>query len=360
LRPLATRLAEALAAANRDVARQWLERLDALVDAERGAIFPGPQLLDHVPDLLQALARSLEQPAGSFEARTSTAATAGALGRLRHGQGASLHQLLREFELLEEILHEWLAGQVERLGPASPAEWLAASARMDETLMTWVRLSADAFAHRYAESLQRERNEVQDLHRTVDHELRTPMGTIANVAGLLEMDADRRSDAGVIQRSLSQMTELLGMLRRDVWRPEAEAAVAVQECDLESLVEDVLSRLADSAASRKVALRMSGRFGRLVVDAGALTDDDEVVLEIRDNGIGIPQESVERIFERGFRAHADADERLGVEGDGLGLYLTKGCVESLGGRMEVESKPGGGSAFRMILPRRPAHEQARR
>lgn len=378
---LAKRVAEAMVASDRQIASRWLERLEALVDEERSSILPGPQLLDHVPELIHALAESVAEPEGTFEMRTSTIAMASGLGRLRQRQGASLHQLLREFELLGEVLQEWLVVQAERLGEGTGAEWLRASARVHQALAAWMRLSADAFAHRYADRLQRERNEVEDLHRTVDHELRTPMGTIANVVGLLELDEQNGDTAGIVRRSLAQMTETLEMLRRDVWRPAEQTNVAVQECDLRSLVEDVLTRLQDSSASRGVELRMSGSFERVVLDIGALdlalvnlvsnaikyagreapfrqvevrggSDDEEVIVEVRDNGIGVPAELQERIFERGFRAHREADPELGVDGDGLGLYLVRGCMESLDGRVELESEVGVGSCFRLRLPRK--------
>jgi signal transduction histidine kinase len=334
-----------------------------------------------VPDLVRALALHVAEPESSPEERTSAAAMAAGLGKLRQRQGASLHQLLREFELLGEVLHHWLASRPALHPGETASAWLEVSRRMHEAFASWMRLSADTFAHHYAETLQRERNEVEVLLRTVDHEVRTPMGTIANVVALLEGDEDGEGTAAIVRRSLEQMTKTLGLLRRDVWRPAAEASVAVQECDLRSLVEDVLGRLRDLSAARGVELRMRGRFDSLGVDVGTLDlalvnlvsnaikyarsdarpriveivgemADEQAILEVRDNGIGIPAEARQEIFERGVRAHRHADRQLGVRGDGLGLYLVQACVESLGGSVEVESEVGVGSCFRLRVPRR--------
>lgn len=74
--------------------------------------------------------------------------------------------------------------------------------------------------------------------------------------------------------------------------------------------------------------------------------DDEVVVEVADNGVGMPPDVRSRIFEPFFTT------RSGEGGTGLGLPISRGIVEAVGGRMEVESVPGLGSLFRVVLPAR--------
>lgn len=73
--------------------------------------------------------------------------------------------------------------------------------------------------------------------------------------------------------------------------------------------------------------------------------DDECVLEVRDNGPGVPAEFHERIFELYARLHGK-----GIPGNGLGLSICRAIVEGHGGRMWVESEPGDGACFLFTMP----------
>jgi signal transduction histidine kinase len=75
-----------------------------------------------------------------------------------------------------------------------------------------------------------------------------------------------------------------------------------------------------------------------------------VTLQVADNGIGISTEDQKRIFERFYRVDRARSRELG--GTGLGLSIVKHTVHALGGSIELDSKPGQGSRFRVILPRR--------
>lgn len=76
----------------------------------------------------------------------------------------------------------------------------------------------------------------------------------------------------------------------------------------------------------------------------------ESVVEVWDNGLEVPEEKRDRLFARGFRAHADTVD--GVEGTGLGRSIVKDAVEALGGRAWTRFPPGGGSCFAFALPSR--------
>lgn len=74
---------------------------------------------------------------------------------------------------------------------------------------------------------------------------------------------------------------------------------------------------------------------------------EEALVEVEDEGIGIPPEEVERIFERFHRAPTSQGR---VEGAGLGLAIARWIAEEHGGRIEVASRPGEGSRFTLRLP----------
>jgi two-component system sensor histidine kinase VicK len=76
---------------------------------------------------------------------------------------------------------------------------------------------------------------------------------------------------------------------------------------------------------------------------------DEVRVSVKDQGMGLPQDELERIFTRFYRVD-DALTRK-TQGTGLGLYLADAIIKAHGGRIWAESKPGEGATFTFVLPR---------
>jgi PAS domain S-box-containing protein len=97
------------------------------------------------------------------------------------------------------------------------------------------------------------------------------------------------------------------------------------------------------------ALKFTPPGGRISVVVGELPK--EVRVEVRDTGVGIPPEHLDRIFDRFYRPPSPGGEQ--VEGAGLGLSICKAIVEEHGGRIWVESQPGRGSTFAFTLPKSP-------
>ncbi|HLI93487.1 MAG TPA: ATP-binding protein, partial [Puia sp.] len=78
-------------------------------------------------------------------------------------------------------------------------------------------------------------------------------------------------------------------------------------------------------------------------------EKDAVRFSVTDTGIGIPAEEQQHLFQRFFRA----SNVLGVSGTGLGLSIVKKYLDLMGGTIHVESKPGAGSTFAIMLPAAP-------
>lgn len=95
--------------------------------------------------------------------------------------------------------------------------------------------------------------------------------------------------------------------------------------------------------------------GQVVVDVQG--DDDHVVVSIQDSGIGIPSEDIPHLFQKFYRV--DNTDTREIGGTGLGLYLCRRLVESMGGRIWVDSEYKKGSTFSIELPRI-SHEEANR
>jgi len=81
---------------------------------------------------------------------------------------------------------------------------------------------------------------------------------------------------------------------------------------------------------------------------GATTGDEQVRLTVKDNGFGIEERHQERIFERFYRVKDDNTRY--ITGTGLGLPIVKGIVDDIGGSIALESEPGKGSTFTVVLP----------
>ncbi len=99
------------------------------------------------------------------------------------------------------------------------------------------------------------------------------------------------------------------------------------------------------------ALKFTPASGQVVIAARPRTDETEqVVVEVRDSGPGIAPEELPFLFAKYHRTAATRQQ----EGTGLGLFIVKTLVEAQGGQVEVESKPGQGTCFRVLLPAAPA------
>ena len=104
------------------------------------------------------------------------------------------------------------------------------------------------------------------------------------------------------------------------------------------------SQVVDNLLSNAVKYTPAG--GRIEVDLSIIHDRVELV--VLDTGIGISRGDSHHVFSRFFRTSRAA--RQSIQGIGLGLSITKAIVESHGGRIEVDSEEGSGSAFRVRLP----------
>lgn len=104
------------------------------------------------------------------------------------------------------------------------------------------------------------------------------------------------------------------------------------------LIEQVLVNLIDNAAKYSPE--------RSPIEIDARQENGEVAVSVRDSGIGIPPEQLPRVFDRFMRA-AGARSTAGM---GLGLSICKGFVEAHGGRIQAQTRPGGGTIVTFTLP----------
>lgn len=165
---------------------------------------------------------------------------------------------------------------------------------------------------------------------------------------LLELS---RSDAQRLVLDLSEF-ELQPLIASEIARLQPEASI--RQVKLMSEVSPTLSVIADKARLRRVlnnflsnAIQYSKpEGGEVSVTAG--NGGNDVWIEIRDNGIGLDVEQQQRIFERFWRADKARGIRTG--GAGLGLAICHEIARAHGGQINVRSRPGHGTTFRLCLP----------
>src|SRR5688500_2502024 len=160
--PFAESLAESLAsrlhAAQSLIARQWLDQLNEILPVDRRDVFPGDQMLDHIPQLIVEIAGYLRAPASeAIAANTAVMAKAAELGLLRYSQRSSVHQLLREYHLLGSLLERFITNAVAEMGThADAVDALHALSRVGQCVRVLQQQTVDTFVGKYSETIASE------------------------------------------------------------------------------------------------------------------------------------------------------------------------------------------------------------
>ncbi|HEX5074181.1 MAG TPA: GAF domain-containing protein [Gemmatimonadaceae bacterium] len=218
---------------------------------------------------------------------------------------------------------------------------------------------------------------------TMSHELRTPLNAISGYAELLKLGLrgpttpEQREDLGRIMRSqrhlLSVINDILNFARLETGHLEyhlANVRAADLLGDLESLIrpqlaakhlqfssepvrDDIIVR-ADAEKVRQVLLNLMANAVKFTAPGGHIRiscecDDARVYLRVADTGIGIPTDRRGAIFEPFVQLHRTLAQPS--EGTGLGLSISRDLARGMGGELTVESEPGIGSTFTLVLER---------
>jgi PAS domain S-box-containing protein len=295
------------------------------------------------------------------------------LPRMREGWAATLrtgHPLELEYRLrrASDGAFRWFLGRTlpEREGDGRVVGWISTATDIDD-------------ARRAVETL-RAASEAKDMFLTMAaHELRTPLQAARGYTHLARLKAGEGLMPGMdralqgVSRSVSRMAKLVENLLDVGKLQQGELHLEPGIVDVEGLLREVaghfqplpdgqhiqveappgLTLSADRERLDQVfthlvenALRYSPEHGPLMLRA--LPEEDGVHVQVKDAGLGIPPDRLERIFERFGRAHG-----VSYGGLGLGLSIAKGIVERHGGRIWAESsgRPGEGSTFHVVLPR---------
>jgi len=395
---LAKAVAERMRSSSEDLTRRWLDRISARVKLDPNRIFPTDALLDHVPLLILGIADYIENPEKVILSEVPVVAKAMELGELRFSQGFDEYEVLKEYEIFGGILFSFLSRVVDSIEePCSRGELLACAHRLYLAVALIQQATLTHYLSLVKERLNEREQRLRGFNRALSHELRNLIGTIAGAAEILELgtfspEQQRRMTSMIIRNSTNMKVTLenlveLSRLDEDVRQSRHIA--------LPNAAAEVARQLRESARAHGVEIRLPADLPTIYVSAAAFelclsnllanaikysdpakdkrwvevrayvtTPDDgaqaETVVEVHDNGLGVPEAKRADLFKRFFRAHEESNRQ--IDGTGLGLSIVRETVTSLGGKAWADFREDGTTFFFTMPNRRleddTAHESA--
>src|SRR6266849_4848881 len=265
-----------------------------------------------------------------------------------------------------------------------PREWTADDARLIDSVAQELRgaiAAAEAFEQQRlaVAELERLNRAKSDFVSIVSHEFRTPLTGIQGFSEMMQSEDltldEMREYAGDINKDAHRLnrmiTEMLDLDKMESGRMELHR----EPVDLNALASESADRVRPNAPRHPVTLRLDPVLGEVSGDRDKLTqvmanllsnavkyspNGGEIVVStrvegnaahvvVRDHGMGIPEASLEAIFERYGRVESLATRH--IQGTGLGLPIVRQIVQLHGGAVWAESSVGEGSVFHVRLPR---------
>jgi two-component system phosphate regulon sensor histidine kinase PhoR len=360
-----------------------LDRLAALVKQERHALLSRwrqqvrqlpsarqldiPTLNDHMPGLLDELAAELQSKSDQTIPEALSGASSPAHGLQRVQDAFDIEEVVAEYNILRGCIHD-LADDNGLILQGKPFHIV------NRVLDHAIGLALQTYATQRALEAQQRREEYLAF---VAHDLRTPLNAISLAGRVLELTLSERDGSAetakmlkALRRNVQNLQGLVGKVLEENMNLQTEVGIKLErrKLDLWPLVEDLIHDLhpvagtastqllnrvpddlvvyADASLLRRVfqnlianAIKYTPR-GEIIIGARELGKEGAVECWVSDNGEGIPEELLEKVFDKG--------ETEG--GTGLGLAIVKTFTEAHGGKVTIESKEAVGATFRFSLP----------
>jgi signal transduction histidine kinase len=391
---LAKALADRMRASSDELTHRWLDRISARVSLDPNRIFPTDALLDHVPLLILGIADYIENPERVILSEVPVVAKAMELGELRFSQGFDEYEVLKEYEIFGGILFSFLARVVDDIEePCSRGELLACAHRLFLAVALIQQATLTHYLSLVKDRLNEREQRLRGFNRALSHELGNLIGTIAGAAEILELgtfsaEQQRTMTSMIVRNSTNMKVTLANLVELSRVGEDARQS---RHIALPSAAAEVARQLRESARAHGVEIRLATDLPPIDVSAAAFElclsnllanaikysdqskdkrwvevrayvappDDGgipETVVEVRDNGLGVPEAKRAELFSRFYRAHEDVYSE--IEGTGLGLSIVRDTVTSLGGRAWADFHEDG-TAFFFTIPHRRSEDEER-
>ncbi len=220
----------------------------------------------------------------------------------------------------------------------------------------------------------------RDFVANISHELKTPIGAVGLLAEALQAASDEPDQVRRFAKRLTKEADRLARITQEIIElsrlQAADALTKPEVVEIDHVVALAIDQNRVAAESSRVTIVSGGDAGAEVygdepllavalhnlianaiqyspkgsrVGVGVKNSDGIVEIAVTDQGIGIPDEELDRVFERFFRIDPARSRHTG--GSGLGLSIVKHVVQNHGGDIRVWSQPGNGSTFTIRLPK---------
>ncbi|WP_213817113.1 cell wall metabolism sensor histidine kinase WalK [Glaciihabitans sp. dw_435] len=288
----------------------------------------------------------------------------------------------------QALVHPELVALVDRVRrsgePASEEITLSRGPFGDASMHFFVRVAR--LGARYILLLAEDRTETyrlddvrRDFIANISHELKTPIGAVGLLAEALESASDEPEQVRRFAKRLTKEAERLGRITQEIIelsRLQAADALAKPELvAMDHVVAMAIDQNRVAADANRINIVSGGDKGATVygdepllavalhnlianaiqyspkgsrIGVGVNNSNGIVELAVTDQGVGIPEEELDRVFERFFRVDPARSRHTG--GSGLGLSIVKHVAQNHGGDVRVWSQPGSGSTFTIRLP----------
>lgn len=280
------------------------------------------------------------------------------------------------FEVVSKTIFDPVNGSIKEY--VSVSRDISQRKQMDRILLEQERL-------RFELQKEQELNAVKsNLMRTISHEFRTPLTLVTIATDFLDMyidrlDAERRKERlDSIREQVKRLSEMLNDISFVVQGTLHRVAARKAPLDLEAYCKAILEEtqvtagknhqfvytvepdaaqgIADKALLQRILSNLLSNAVKYspensVISLKLSRQENDILFEVSDQGIGISPEEQKHVFEPFYRSRSVID---GIGGTGLGLSIVKDCVDLQGGSVAISSSPGKGTTFTVRIPQTPA------